>query len=55
LRAVSFWTKNLTDVLIWYFSKIEVPSVMRIETQRLKNKVIKTQRPKRCLILYVIL
>jgi hypothetical protein len=32
-RTVSFWTKNLTEILIRSFSKIEVPSVMRIETQ----------------------
>jgi hypothetical protein len=44
-RAVSFWTVNLIDVLIWSFPKIEVPSVMQIETQELKNKVVKTQGP----------
>jgi hypothetical protein len=32
-RAVSFWTENLTGVLIWSFFKTEVPSVMQIETQ----------------------
>jgi hypothetical protein len=36
----------LIDVLIRYFSKTEVSSVMRIETQRLKIKVSKTQGPK---------
>jgi hypothetical protein len=36
-RAVSFWTKNLTEVLIRYFLKIEVLYVMRIETQVLKK------------------
>jgi hypothetical protein len=45
-RTVSFWIENLTDVLIWYFLKTEVASVMRIETQGLKNKVSKTQRPE---------
>jgi hypothetical protein len=52
-RNISFWTKNLTKILIQYFSKIEVPSVMRIETQGLKNKFFKTQRPKKCLTLVV--
>jgi len=33
----------LTGVLIWYFSKTEVPFMMRIETQISKNKVFKTQ------------
>jgi hypothetical protein len=42
-RTVSFWTENLTEILIRSFLKIEVPSVMRIETQVLKNKVSKTQ------------
>jgi hypothetical protein len=42
-QTVNFWTKNLIEVLIWYFFKIEVSSVMRIEIQRLKNKVIKIQ------------
>jgi hypothetical protein len=42
-RAVSFWTENLTEVLIRLFLKTEVSSVMRIETERLKNKVFKTQ------------
>jgi hypothetical protein len=41
--AVSFWTENLIEVLIWSFSKMEVPSVMLIETQVSKNKVFKTQ------------
>jgi len=50
-RTVSFWTENLTEVLIWSFLKIELPSIMRIETQGLKNKVVKTQGPKRCLTL----
>jgi len=36
----------LTKVLIWSFPKTKVLSVMRIETQVLKNKVFKTQRPK---------
>jgi hypothetical protein len=42
-RTVSFWTKNLTEIRInlVFFFKIEVSSVMRIETQTLKNKVIK--------------
>jgi hypothetical protein len=44
-RAVSFFTENLIDVPIWYFLKIEVPSVMRIEIYGLKNKVVKTQKP----------
>jgi len=46
---VSFFDKNLIEVLIWYFSKIKVLYVMRIETQRLKDKVIKTHEPKKCL------
>jgi hypothetical protein len=36
--------KNLTEIPIRYFHKIEVPSVMQIETQGLKNKVVKTQK-----------
>jgi hypothetical protein len=32
-QTVNFLTENLTEVLIWYFLKIEVPSVMQIETQ----------------------
>jgi hypothetical protein len=44
-RAVSFWTEKLTEVLIWSFSKIDISSVMQIKTQRLKNKVFKTQGP----------
>jgi len=43
-RSVSFWTEKLTEVLIRSFSKTEVSSVMQIETQRLKNKVSKTQK-----------
>jgi hypothetical protein len=43
-RSVSFWTEKLTEVLIRLFSKTEVSSVMQIETQRLKNKVSKTQK-----------
>jgi len=35
--------ENLTEVLIWSFPKTEVKSVMRIETQVLKNKVFKIQ------------
>jgi hypothetical protein len=35
------WGTNLV-----FFSKIEVSSVMRIETQVLKNKVSKTHGPK---------
>jgi hypothetical protein len=50
-RAVSFWTENLTDVLICSFSKIEVPYVMQIETQGLENKVVKTYGPKMFLTL----
>jgi hypothetical protein len=50
-QTVSFWTENLTEVLIWSFSKIEVPSVMQIETQELKIEVVKTQGPKRYLTL----
>jgi hypothetical protein len=49
--AVSFWTEKLIKVLIRSFSKTEVSSVMQIETQKLKNKVFKTQGPKRCLTL----
>jgi hypothetical protein len=40
-QAVSFWTENLTEILIRSLTKIEVPSVIRIETQGLKNKVVK--------------
>jgi hypothetical protein len=50
-RTVSFWTEKLTEVLIWSFPKIDVSSLMRIETQDLKNEVIKTQELKRCLTL----
>jgi hypothetical protein len=45
-RTTSFWTKNLTKVLIWSFPKTEVSSVIRTKTQELKNKVFKTKRPK---------
>jgi hypothetical protein len=41
--AISFWTENLTEVLIRSFLKTEVLSVMQIEIQELKNKVSKTQ------------
>jgi hypothetical protein len=41
-QAVSFFTKNLTEVLIRSFPKTEVPTIMRIKTQGLKNKVFKT-------------
>jgi hypothetical protein len=53
-RTVNFWTEKLTGVLIWSFPKIDVSSVMRIETQGLKNKVVKTQGPKRYLTLLFI-
>jgi hypothetical protein len=53
-RTVNFWTEKLTGVLIWSFPKIDVSSVMRIETQGLKNKVVKTQGPKRYLTLFFI-
>jgi hypothetical protein len=36
-RSVSFWTEKLTEVLIWSFPKIEVSSVMQIETHGTKN------------------
>jgi hypothetical protein len=52
-KTVSFWTKNLTEVLIWYFPKTKVPSVMRIETRVLKNKVSKTQRPEVYLTVFI--
>jgi hypothetical protein len=42
-QTFSFLMENLTKVLIWSFSKIEVLSVMRIETQGLKNKLVKIQ------------
>jgi hypothetical protein len=51
-RAISFWTENLIGVLIWYFPKTEVPSVMQIETQVQKNKVFKTQVLKMYLTLF---
>jgi hypothetical protein len=54
-RTVSFWTEKLTEVLIWSFLKIDVSSVMRIETQGLKNKVVKTQGLKMCLTLKLII
>jgi hypothetical protein len=54
IHAVSFWTENLTEVLIWYFPKTEIPFVMQIETQVLKNKVFKTQWPKTYLALWFI-
>jgi hypothetical protein len=53
-RALSFWTENLTEVLIRSFSKIEVSSMMWIETQVLKNKVFKTEGPKVYLTLKII-
>jgi uncharacterized membrane protein YcgQ (UPF0703/DUF1980 family) len=53
-QTISFWTEKLTEVLIWSFLKIDVSSVMRIETQRLKNKVVKTQGLKMCLTLNTI-
>jgi hypothetical protein len=52
-RTVSFWTENLTEVLIRYFSKTEVLSVMRIEIYGLKNKVYKTQGPEAYLTLFI--
>jgi hypothetical protein len=52
-RAVSFWTKNLTEVPIQYFLKIEVLSMIRIETQVPKNKIFKTQVPKRYLTIFL--
>jgi hypothetical protein len=54
-QSVSFWTEKLTEVLIQSFFKIEVSSVMQIETQGLKNKVSKTQRLKICLTLKFII
>jgi hypothetical protein len=42
-QSVSFWNEKLTEVLIRSFFKIEVSSVMQIETHGLKNKVSKTQ------------
>jgi hypothetical protein len=45
-RTVNFFTENLTEVLIRSFPKTEVSSVIRIETQGLKNKVSKTQGPE---------
>jgi hypothetical protein len=41
----------LTEVPIRSFSKIDVPSMMKFETQGLKNKVVKTQGLKMCLTL----
>jgi hypothetical protein len=38
-QIVSFWTEKLTEVLIRSFLKIEVPSMMRIEIQKLKTKI----------------
>jgi hypothetical protein len=45
-QTVSFWTENLSEVLIQPFLKTKVLSVMRIETQGLKNKVFKTHKSK---------
>jgi len=42
-QVVSFWMEKLTEVLIRSFTKTEISSVIRIETQGLKNKVFKTQ------------
>jgi hypothetical protein len=53
-RTVSFWMKNLTEVPIRSFPKIEVPSVIQFEAQGLKNKVVKTQGLKMCLTLFLI-
>jgi hypothetical protein len=50
-RTVSFWMEKLTEVLIWSFSKTHISSVMKIETQGLKNKVFKTQGPNEYLTL----
>jgi uncharacterized protein YktA (UPF0223 family) len=52
--TVSFWMENLIEVPIQFFSKIEVPYVTQIETQELKNKVMKTQRPYEYLTLQFI-
>jgi hypothetical protein len=53
-QAISFWTEKLTKVLIWSFSKIEISCVVQIETQGLKNKVSKTQKPEEYLTLIFI-
>jgi hypothetical protein len=45
-RTVSFWKKNLTNVLIWSFFKIEVSFMMRIETLELKNNIAKIEGQK---------
>jgi len=42
-RSVSFWTEKLIEVLIRSFPKTKISYVMQIETQKLKNKVSKTQ------------
>jgi hypothetical protein len=54
-RAVSFLTEKLTEVLIRSFLKTKVSSVMQIEIHELKNKVSKTQGPKRCITFKFIL
>jgi len=50
--AINFWIENLIEVLILSFYKTEIPYVMRIETQVLKNKVFKTQGSKTCLTFF---
>jgi hypothetical protein len=45
--------ENLTEVLIWSFPKTDVPFMMRIETQVLKNKVFKTQGPELYLTIFL--
>jgi hypothetical protein len=46
--------KNLTEVPIRSFSKIELPYVMQIEIRVPKNKISKTQIPKKYLTLKYI-
>jgi hypothetical protein len=50
-QVVSFCTENLIEVPIQSFLKTEVSSVMQIETQVPKDKVVKTQVPIRYLTL----
>jgi hypothetical protein len=53
--TVSFWTENLTEVSIRSFSKTEVQSVIQIETQIPKNKIVKTQIQIKYLTLFFII
>jgi len=52
--TVSFFIKKLTEILIPSFSKPQVPSVIRMKANGIKNKVFKPHVPIRCLNLEII-